>query len=266
MDSKKKRVFLWVILAAAVSLGAVQGLAQEQLPSAQSLQALTAEWISLQQTVNAEKTSWDEQKAFLVKERELLQKEKSALQKEIQEAEQAENIFLKERAGLLRDKEAFRKMLDALAPELQAAEKYFPQWKDKIPAALSENYTRLLNELKYAPEGAISQRLQAIVALNAELESLQSGFHLTREFLIIEKDREQEFEVLYQGLSRAYAVSMDGKKAAIGVPGETGWTWQAEHKWSDEIRKAIQFLRKEQVAEFITLPVEIDSGYSHEKK
>lgn len=257
----RKTAAVFTILGAAALLP-VDSFAREA--DAGTLQALTAKWTELKKAFETEKLTWEEEKAFLQRELELLRKEKSELEKEITEAERSENQFLKERAGLLKEQEDFNRKLAALEPSISRAEAWLKGWREKIPGSLAENYKKLFNELKFAPEGSVSRHLQAIFALYSEFENLQSEFHTTREFLAPADRPEQEYEVLYQGLTRAFAVSVDGKRAAIGMPAEREWVWKAADKYAGEFRKALDFHNKEKVAEFVALPLQIDSGASHE--
>ncbi len=252
---KHKLAFLMLTVSLAVPAAA----AQEQLPSAETLQGLTAEWVKLKQTTSAERQAWQEQRIFLEKEFTLLQEEKARLEKEIQEAEQSENAFMKEKAALLKDRESFQKMLDGTAAGILRAEGYLKQWKPRIPPALAENFNKLLKDLQYAPEASASQQLQAIFALYTELDTLQNSFHVTHEFLTFD-GVEQEFKILYQGLSRAFAVSVDGKRAAVGVPAETGWQWSREDGLRGAIRDALAYYQKEEVAALVELPLEVRNG------
>lgn len=268
------------IRARAIGLGfamltgwAMLGLAyaEEQMPTVQSLQSLTTQWIELQQAADAEERQWIEQKAFLQNEGDLLSREKRDLQEEIQKAQASENTFQKEKAQLLRSKESIETELDSLWPQIERAESMLNQWQSKIPTPLAENYINLLKDLKYADSASVSQHLQAIFALLTEIEEVQNRFHLARDFLTPTTDAatnvesiEQEYQILFQGLVRGYAVSVDGKRAAIGTPLSDGWQWQAAPRLAGRIAEAIRYYQKEEVAQFVSLPLQISGGATNE--
>jgi hypothetical protein len=65
-------------------------------------------------------------------------------------------------------------------------------------------------------------------------------------------------DVLYLGLAAGFAVAPDGASAALGQPGESGWTWRAAPagETADAIRRAIAVHRREAPVSLTRLPLD----------
>jgi len=68
----------------------------------------------------------------------------------------------------------------------------------------------------------------------------------------------REMDVLFVGLGAGYAVSRDGRLAAVGRMTDTGWVWTWPESGADDIRRAMAIFRKDQPAGFVPLPVTVE--------
>ena len=126
-----------------------------------------------------------------------------------------------------------------------------------IPSFLSGSLNKSFDKLPRASGKTISQRLQLILSIYGEIERLENNVHVVKETLKTDSGKFQEMDVIYLGLSRGFAVSRDDKTAGIGLPFKNGWKWERRNGIAPEVRKAIAFYQREQMADFINLPLKV---------
>ena len=95
------------------------------------------------------------------------------------------------------------------------------------------------------------------MSLYGEIERLEHNVHVVKEALETNSGKVQEMDVIYLGLTQGFAVSRDNKTAGIGLPGQDGWKWHWRPEIASEVCKAIAFYRREQMADFVHLPLKI---------
>jgi len=232
-------------------------IAQEPLATTHTLQALVAKWVDLRREAALEKENWDEQKAQLEQERSLLLKEKKMLEEEIVQARKEQTQVETERVELLQGKEVSQKVLDECLPAITRAEANLKKWQVMVPPSLSASLSTFFDRLPRASGKSVSQRLQVILSIYGEIERLQHNVHIVKETLKTDSDSLQEMDVIYLGLTQGFAVSQDNKIAGISLPSPDGWKWQWKNEIAPEVRKAIAFYRREQMADFVHLPLKI---------
>ena len=107
-------------------------------------------------------------------------------------------------------------------------------------------------------ERSISKRLQVILALFEEIERIGNGVHLVKETLNVGSGKMQEMDVIYLGLTQAFAVSVDNEAAGISRPVKDGWKWNWHPEIARDVRRAIDSYNSKEMAEFVHLPIEIN--------
>ena len=102
----------------------------------------------------------------------------------------------------------------------------------------------------------VSKRLQNLINLTSEIEKFQQTVVLRQELRTDAAGREFNMEVIYFGLSAAYAVNEDGSLALVGKPTEKdGWKFEERKELAAEIRKLIDCTTGDSDPAFITLPI-----------
>jgi hypothetical protein len=217
--------------------------------------------MELRETIAQEKQHWAEQRQQWEQEIDLLEREADSLQKEIDQGSGQASSVERERADVLARNETMAAELDDLRSVLSRAEADLRQWKVWIPeglqGGLASAFRALPESEPQASRRTLVQRAQAVVALYSQIESLQHGFHRTREILATAEGTRRQVEVLYIGLARAFAVSPDDTWAAIGLAGKEGWTWRPQVDQAGAVRSVIAVFSQRETARLVDLPMGI---------
>jgi hypothetical protein len=226
------------------------------------LEGLVGRWVELRQQRAAEKRDWAAQQRKWQEEIRLLTAEQAALEAALKETASTASEAEERRAQLLARETLLDDVQGALLPLVENAEDALRRWSVRVPASLSERLRQALRQLP-ADGGrkgreTLTRRLQVVIAAYTEIESIQHGIHTVREVIALPGARGREMDVLYLGLARGFAVAPDDSWAAVGAPGSGGWTWAAAPALAPEVRKAVAIFNRQDPAEFVTLPLEVD--------
>jgi hypothetical protein len=225
------------------------------------LDGLVGRWLDYRTELAAERLAWQEQEPALKEELALLDRELAALRAEADAyaAETSEGEAEELEAAARR--EALAAALNEVLPVLDRAEAELRGWSVRVPAVLAGGAERLFRELPATPSAARAQstgeRLQRVIALLSQLETLSQNWHAVQESVPSGDGTRRLVQVLYIGLARAYAVSPDGTWAAIGTPGLEGWIWEPRPSAAPAIREALAIHARQQVAAFVELPLQV---------
>jgi hypothetical protein len=246
------------------ALSALSAFSAEKTPAVATLEQLVSQWVDLRGEIESEKREWEEQSACWHAEIELLEAEKAALEQELEDTSEIAASREDEREELLRAGEQMTEDLAALAPALDRAEARALPWRTRIPSPLAAPLLKTFDEIPVtndeSSEMSVAGRLQFVITVYMQIEVLQHDVHVSKEILPIETGRKQEMDVLYLGLSRAFAVSRDDESAATGIPNRDGWKWTSDPTLAGRIRTAISVFNRERPAELIDLPLATTGG------
>ncbi len=223
-----------------------------------TLESLAEKLARLQQQVEMEKQSWQEEKANLEQTFKLLRKEKTLLEKEIRTTKKNKNTQRAERAQWLEEERRYTKVLGNCGPTLSRAEANLLKWQKRLPPALLLLLKKQFNRLNRSHERSVSQRLQLVLNLYGKIEGFQHRAHLVREVLTIKGGRKKEFDVLYLGLAQGFAVSRDNQQAGLGRPDIGTWNWDWHPELIGKIRLSMDYYRHNKTADFVLLPLRIN--------
>jgi vacuolar-type H+-ATPase subunit I/STV1 len=229
--------------------------------SLHALDTMVERWMQLRTTIASEKREWDVQKQQWQTEIDLLEKEYAALEKEIETASTFVSSVEQQRLSALEQKEKIENELQKLEVVLAQAEQELRLWQDRIPTGL-RHYVKAFDMLPQTPQESarlpLTKRSQTVVATYAQIETLQNQMHATREMLDVDDGRRQ-VDVLYIGLSVAYAVSPANDWAAMGIPAEGTWEWRMINEHAENVREALNVFLRQESAKLVTLPMQTDS-------
>ncbi len=231
---------------------------EETLPTVRGYEELVSKLVNLRYQLSKEKQGWKEQEAWLKQEKELLLKEKEMLEKEIASAKEEDVSAKIERAALIERKKVLQESLDRSLPAITRAEVDLKRWREFLPVVLAKPLRKAFDELEKGKERSISKRLQVVLSLYEEIERLGNGVHLVKETLVAASGKKREMDVIYLGLTQAFAVSADNKIAGISRPAGNGWKWDWRPEIAGSVRKAIDSCNSREMAEFVHLPVKVD--------
>ncbi len=242
------------VIGVGISVLATHGFAGE-------LDALAGRWIALRSELAAEQSAWTDQERALHLETNLLQRERDALLAELARDAETTSAEAADQAAEAARSEELQRALNDVHPVLTRVETRLRSWTNAVPAAIGEDVQRALSALPDSETAArgmsLGQRMQRIVGILGSMESLQIQVHVTQELVQDGLGGRRLCDTLYLGLARAFAVSMDDAWAAIAVPGDQGWSWTPAPEASRDIRQAIRIARREQLAQFVPLPLHI---------
>lgn len=255
------RVFLtWII-----GLVGVAGItAAPSSITINDLDSLVGRWMDLRSAIADETRQWQARQEQWQIEIRLLEEEKAKLEKEVQAFNRFATSIEKDRVEVLARKETMEAVLTQIQPQVFQAEQQLGSWQAKVPAALSPVLVKLFADLPSKQTDVshveLTERLQRVVALLTQVETLQAGLHTTREILTTSDNQRRQVDVLYIGLARAFAVSPDDTWAAFGRPQAAGWDWSETPKLAPQIRQALQVLDRQKTVTLVALPMGTDAA------
>jgi hypothetical protein len=257
---KPGRFLLRIVLALLCAhVGIRSGLGE----SVGELEGLVAQWVALRSQIAAEQQAWERQRLHLQRSTELLRKEAAELARDLAESQDTIAALDVQRAGLQERRDELRRILQAMQPVLDSAEEALLSIRDTLPASLGGSLHDAMGKLPETSEQASSvttaRRLQLVIAIYTELEKLHNGYHWAKEIVDAEDGRRIEVEVLYIGLTCAFAVSPEGEWAAVGRPGAAGWTWEPRPALGPQVREAIDVLHRRRTPKLVHLPLRVST-------
>ena len=255
---RASRTACLALVLALVGGFSVQAQTSNALPS---LEALVGQWVDLRAQIATEDREGKAQITQLQREIDLLNAEKAALQAEQDAASRDQQGVDQEELKQAALRDQLQGALNRLPPILDRAEADLARWKLLIPPALlpplQESFRQLPATADAARRRPVSERLQLVVALYAQIEEIQDGMHVAKEILTDNTSTRREMDVLYLGLARGFAVSTAGDWAAVGCPTPDGWQWNGRPELASRVRTAIRVQQRQQVAEAVPLPLAV---------
>ena len=249
-----------IVLTVLLLLPSV-GRAQAANPTVKSLEELVSKWSDLRTRIAAEKRDWKEQKTRLAEEARLLEGEKKSWTEELARTQASASSTEKEQAELRERAKKLSESLAAMRPLIDRAEADAAGCRARVPGSLEGQVRKIFEKLPKTQAEAdgipVIERLQTLIALYTQIETLQHGVHVRKELVAVNGGRKRELDVLYLGLARGFAVSADDEWAAVGTPGPEGWTWKPAPDRAANIRKAISVFDRRIPACLVPLPLEV---------
>ncbi len=227
--------------------------------SLKTLEGLVGRWVDLQGQADAEQRAWEAQAAQWRQDMALLAVEQERLAAALETLEEAGESHQERGAALLER----RALLTAVLADVDVALAHLQPMLDtvctRLPAAL------LSAELKAALEarpsagdaaGTVGRLQRALGALKI-LEDMQNGIHTSREMVALPGGDVREMETLYIGLVGGFGVTSDGRVAAVGRSGESGWHWTSTALPGAEIRRLLRMANQEEPPALVLFPVAV---------
>ncbi len=225
-----------------------------------SLEALTGRWISLRAELAAEQQSWTRQEQQWQRELGLLEQEISARQQALDADASYLDDFEEVQARMLAEREHTEAALRELGVLLEKHELSLRAFEPLVPASLAgelgTGFRALPANDTAAARAGVLRRLQTVLALYTQIESLQNNLHVVRELIMV-NGQQREADVLYVGLARGFAVSARDDWAAIGTATQAGWRWNPAPAEAAAIRAALRTIQREGEVELVPLLWEI---------
>lgn len=248
------------ILLALLAIGA-PATETERPADLRSFDALVTKLTDLRAEIAAEKRLWREQHPQWQREIDLLETERAHLEAELEQYREERSDAVERREQMLRRQAEMQTVLKRIDGAVRRAEIGLRSIEPMIPPALRANlddaYRQLPASDREAENTPLTRRLQRVLALYSGIQRMQTEIQTARAMVEL-ADGRREMDVLYLGLSRAYAISTDATVAAVGRPGADGWSWERADGFEGRIRDAIAVYSREVPVRLVELPLEID--------
>lgn len=230
--------------------------------SLDTLDGLVKTWLELRTELSDERQSRTTQKLEIETETGLLEREKTELTTTLAVASQADSTAKSEQVAYVEKINALNRELDQFRRSLEIHEAALANWSPRIPESLrqplAENFAALSRTRTDAGTTSLGARARVATALYAQIESMQNQFHPTRETIADDDHERRNVDVLYLGLSRAFAVSSGNDWALIGFPSETGWRWEKRTHLAQAFRLAFEVIARQKPAQLTSLPMGVE--------
>jgi Protein of unknown function (DUF3450) len=231
----------------------------------EELRITVKQWVDTMQQVQEEENEWTRDQEVLQNYREGLEKEILDLKERIAEAKTKKDGADADSLKQTQERDRYATAKEELSKLVRSLEEKMIAKLPLIPAPLRaepklvQGIEDLERDIKLPAEKrgeGVSKRLLNLINLTAEIEKFQQTVVLRQELRSDAAGREFNMEVVYFGLSAAYAVNEDGSLALVGKPTEKdGWKFEERKDLAADIRKLIDCTTGDSDPEFITLPI-----------
>jgi len=128
-----------------------------------------------------------------------------------------------------------------------------PSLPPRLASALELPYRSLAD-----PSISPGDRMQLIVKLLNRCTQFNKAITVTDEVLAPEAGSEARMlEVIYWGLSHAYALDRTNGKAYFGHPGESTWTWEALSKQTEKVASLLAIAKDKADPVLVEVPARV---------
>lgn len=221
---------------------------------AASLEGQVAAWVRLRTEIAAEQTAGREQAAALAREEELLRREVDALSATVAQLRAASTTVQQADAAVSAEVESLRAETGAWNAAVTNSAAALRAWVSRLPPGLERELDDALAAHDQATDPAV--RAAALAAGWGKLRALSRSFHVKSALVTVSAAGTRRLDILYSGLSRAWAVSPDRTHAALGEAGPTGWTWrEASPEARATIARALDVASRKAAPALLRLPM-----------
>ncbi|QJE95398.1 DUF3450 family protein [Luteolibacter luteus] len=230
----------------------------------EELRSSVRDWIETMQKIQKEEDNWEKDHEVLKGYKEGLEKEIEDLKEQIERAKIRKEGGDKQSLDKLTERDRYAAAQDELSKQVRVLEQgindrlpLFPEPLKQQPK-VAQGIDALQKGLQLTSEKQaedVSKRLFNAVELLAEIEKFQQGVHVHSELHKDDDGREFKMQVVYFGLSMAYAVNEDGSFAQVGTPEASGWKFTKRNELAPQIQALVTSATSEKDANFSQLPI-----------
>ncbi len=229
----------------------------------QEVRSVWKEWSHVKSLISEERNAWDREKQSIADAVAVAKQEIAALTARLEALSDSASGSERQRSELLEKIEEskahqaiFNEAIDGLE---QTARDLLPA----VPPHLQAELAPLLQRLpaQGATNGLpISQRMQTVIALAAQLDKFNAAASLVTEVKDPGNGKSMEVRTLYFGLGAAFYSDVTGTHAGWGRASEDGWSWTpATGADAAKIASAIRIYSGEEPPAFVSLPAKISA-------
>jgi hypothetical protein len=248
-------------LSVTLCLSWTSGTSAEKDPlDVDSVRTVLEKWVETRRAIAGMKQDWTLKREMLKATIELREQEIQSLRTKIAEAREGITDTDKKRAELLEQQDKLKEASAALDVAIVDLERRTLELVRPLPKSIRDEVAPFTGQIPQDPDSSklsLGIRFQNVVGLLNDLNKRNRDVTVTSEVRELPDGSSVEVTVLYVGIAQAYYVSNNGRVAGVGTATTDGWTWRPDNAAAGAIARAIAIMRNEQVASFVTLPVEV---------
>lgn len=238
--------------------GLVGGAAWAQ-PAQDPVEAVTKaanDWAALRLEAVKLDTEWKSERALLDSSQAALRDRETFLRNR-RDALVAQGAGDRDSLGALRRQVAdVRAELATSETRLQAAGARLLALRPWLPPRLSSALELSFKTLA-EPPGAPGDRMQLLVRMLNRCAQFNRNLTYADEIVPAPDGTPRMLEVLYWGLSHAYALDRVNKAAYLGHPGEKAWQWDPLPGQADQVARLFAIQRDQADPDFVLVPARV---------
>ena len=221
---------------------------------------LISKWVETKKLISLESEDWKIEQEVLKDRIDLISSERNSLKEKINETEDLINQSDSKRTDLVENNESFKKASTLLSDKIKILENKILILLPTLPQHIQEKIKPLSQRipLNKKNELTLSERYQNVVGIVNELNKGASEISVISEVRSLLNGESAEVQTLYLGYAHAFYCTTKGDIAGIGYPSRDGWVWKPKNEIAQEIADSIAIFKNEMVAEYITLPINMD--------
>lgn len=238
-------------------------VAQDRHPVDQTRDQLRL-WLETAQKHQAELNQWELDQEILAHYKEGLQQQAKSYQEQINEAKNRASAADQQSLNQLSQRDQFIAAEKLLSEKLRVMEQEFAKLIPLLPKPMTqfpkialgiETLRKNLNLPADQQTDDVGKRLTNLTELMAEAEKFQQGVQIHQELHKNSQNQEFNMQVVYFGLSAAYAVNENDTFALVGSPTQDGWKFTEQNQLAKDIRKLVISATTEKEVSFTKLPL-----------
>ncbi len=221
---------------------------------------LISKWVETKKLISLESEDWKIEQEVLKDRIDLISSERNSLKEKINETEDLINQSDSKRTDLVENNESFKKASTLLSDKIKILENKILILLPTLPQHIQGKIKPLSQRIpiKDQSELTLSERYQNVIGVINELNKGASEISVVSEVRSLPNGGSAEVQTLYLGYAHAYYCTTKGDIAGIGYPAQEGWIWKPKNEIAQEIADSIAIFKNEMVAEYITLPINMD--------
>ncbi len=200
------------------------------------LEQEVSDFLTLEKEIVTTKQKWAESRLILQQELALLKKKTEQLSKK---SDQLQKNISAEKSDFAQT----QKVLTTKSTKINVAKRFIEEslvalteLKKKSPAFVGKVITRV--EAKIVDKKQVTKNLATIITAMDELKVLSKKWNFNQETVTIAQNPIL-CDIIFNGLSRGYALSLDGKRCFMGAQGKLGFIWTEKPEQLVTIKAAI---------------------------
>ncbi len=225
--------------------------------SLESVQETARKWIDLRLESSELESDWAWQKG-------LMESMRDTLLYRIEQSEQEKTLIIAQNVSRNAEAEQARERIAELEKELATLELHnealigkLQSLRDFLPPRLSDSldlaYTSIAD-----PDLSTGEKLQLLVTILNRCMQFNNRITYSEEIFNTDTGTQKHVvQVLYWGLSHAYALNRETSETYLGKPTERGWHWTPIAGMSPEIIRLIDVFKEAIDPELVSVPVQV---------